>query len=71
MKLVLEVAGTETVIGDWFDFETAYDWATEHAEQNDWSEEFNYILTDDSGERWFIECDAWVSETDLNATHSI
>jgi hypothetical protein len=59
MKLVLEINGAETVVGEDFDFETAYDWALIHGEKNDWSADFNYFLFDENGDQWYIEMDCW------------
>jgi hypothetical protein len=60
MKLVLETNGVDTVIGEDFDFDSAYDWAMAHGEENDWAEEFNYYLIDENEDEWHIEADCWV-----------
>ena len=59
MKLQLSHNDLTVTIGEGFDFDSAMDWAENHGEANDWSDEFNYILTDASGQAYTIECGAW------------
>ncbi len=59
MKLILEKNGVDTVVGEDFDFDSAYDWAVTHGEENEWSEEFNYFLIDENGDQWYIDADCW------------
>jgi len=59
MKLELGFKGQFTVVEGEFDFDTAYDWAVDHGEAHDWSDEYEYKLTDSDGKAYVIEMDAW------------
>ena len=50
---------TVTIEGD-FDFETAYEWIEAHGEAHDWSDEYEYRLTDGQGQAYVYEADSWI-----------
>lgn len=64
MKLELSHNDVTVTIGEDFDFDSAMDWAEAHGEANDWSDDFNYILTDENGQAYVIEMDSW-AEADV------
>jgi hypothetical protein len=61
MKLEIDFNGelNSVVDGD-FDFETAYEWIEAHGEAHDWSDEYEYRLTDGEGQVYVFEADSWI-----------
>lgn len=61
MKLTAERDGEVIVLGEEFDFESAYQFILEHdddPEGNPFMEGYDFIL-DDVGIRWLFEMDSW------------
>lgn len=59
MKLQLSHNDVTVTIGEDFDFDSAMEWAEDHGAAHDWSDEYNYILTDENGKAYVIEMGAW------------
>lgn len=59
MKLELGYNGGYTQVEGDFDFETAYSFAETHGEAHDYSDEYEYKLTDQTGQAYVLEADAW------------
>ena len=60
MKLELGQNGEFTQVEGDFDFETAYEWIEAHGEAHDWSDEYEYRLTDGEGQAYVYEADGWI-----------
>ena len=60
MKLEIGFGGNYTLVEGSFDFDSAMNWAEDHGEANDWSDEYEYRLTDElSGMVYTIEAGGW------------
>jgi hypothetical protein len=59
MKLYLGYNGDYTQVEGDFDFDTAYSFAEAHGEAHDYSDEYEYRLTEENGQAYVLEADAW------------
>ena len=59
MKLELRHGGRSMCVGLGLDFDLAMEWAENHGAAHDWSDEYDYILTDDNGKVYVIALGAW------------
>jgi hypothetical protein len=59
----LEISLNDEVVSSYignFDIETAYEWIEAHGESHDWSDEYEYRLTDSEGKTYIYECDSFI-----------
>lgn len=59
MKLELTFNGVSQTIGENVDFDLALEWAENHGAAHDWSDNYDYTLTDSNGQVYVIACGAW------------